>query len=205
MLIDYPDVPRSVGRFEGDAFDPREWRPEYPNPAFDNMQPADAFWAARIVARFTPEAVRAIVEKAQYSDRRATDYMVETLLERREKVLRTWLNDVNPVVDPRLDASGRLTWRNAAMDAGVASAPESYSLRWFVFDNGADERRDVGDAQTARLAQADAPSAVLNGKAEYIGVVITATNPQQPAWAKPATFYFRRTGGAWVLVGAEWD
>ncbi len=48
-LIDYPKVPPSVGRFEGKAFDPEEWKPEYPNPAFHNMRPDDAFWAARIV------------------------------------------------------------------------------------------------------------------------------------------------------------
>src|SRR5688500_3503233 len=53
MLIDYPDVPPSIGRLEGDSFDPLAWRPEYPNPAFDNLRPVDAFWAARIVARFS--------------------------------------------------------------------------------------------------------------------------------------------------------
>ena len=58
-----------------DAFDPERWKPEYPNPAFDNMRPDDAFWAARIVAQFSDDAIRAIVEKAQYSDPRATDYI----------------------------------------------------------------------------------------------------------------------------------
>ncbi len=53
MLIDYPDVPPAVGRFEGDAFDPEKWKPEYPNTAFDNMRPDDAFWAARIVSKFS--------------------------------------------------------------------------------------------------------------------------------------------------------
>ena len=68
MLIDYPDVPASVGRFEAKAFDPLKWKPEYPNPAFENMRPDDAFWAARIVARFTDEMIGAVVQKAQYSD-----------------------------------------------------------------------------------------------------------------------------------------
>ena len=31
LHIDYPDVPPSVGRFEGHSFDPLKWRPEYPN------------------------------------------------------------------------------------------------------------------------------------------------------------------------------
>ena len=74
MHISYPDVPPAVGRFEAEAFQPELWKPEYPNPAFDNMRPDDAFWAARIVARFDDAAVRAIVEKARYTDpaRRST-------------------------------------------------------------------------------------------------------------------------------------
>src|SRR6185503_15911588 len=68
MRIPYPEVPPAVGRLEGDRFDPVKWRPEYPNPAFDNMRPDDAFWAARIVSKFSDEAIRAVVAKAAYSD-----------------------------------------------------------------------------------------------------------------------------------------
>src|SRR6185295_17598414 len=75
MLIEYPEVPASIGRFEANAFEPEEWKPEYPNAAFDNMRHDDAFWAARIVARFSDEMVGAIVKKAQYSDPQATEYL----------------------------------------------------------------------------------------------------------------------------------
>jgi hypothetical protein len=75
MTIDYPRVPRSVGRLDAERFDPLMWKPEYPNPAFDNMRPDDAFWAARIVSQFSDEAIRAVVEKAAYSDPTATDFM----------------------------------------------------------------------------------------------------------------------------------
>ena len=146
MLIDYPDVPPSVGRFEGDAFDPEKWKPEYPNPAFDNMRPDDAFWAARIVSKFSDATIRAIVGKARYSDPAATEYISATLIKRRDKVLATWLNQVNPVVDVTLDAAGALTFGNAAVDAKAATPAESYSLRWFRFDNATDTRTDVGEA-----------------------------------------------------------
>lgn len=205
MLIEYPDVPPSVGRFEGDAFDPDAWKPEYPNPAFDNMRPDDAFWAARIVSRFSDAAIRAIVEKARYSDSEATDYVVATLIKRRDRVLRTWLNVVNPVVDLALDAKGTLTWRNAAVAARAAEPPSRYTVRWFELDNATDERRMVGEGQTVTVAEAPAPAAVLQAGSEYIGAVITADHPQQPAWAKAATFYFRRAGSGWIWVGAERD
>ena len=80
-----------------------KWRPEYPNPAFDNMRPDDAFWGARLVATFTDERIRAIVAKARYSDPAATDYIAQTLIARRDKVLKAWLTGVNPIVDPSLE------------------------------------------------------------------------------------------------------
>ena len=204
MLFDYPDVPRSIGRFEGDAFVPAAWKPEYPNPAFDNMRPDDAFWAARIVSRFSDAAIRAIVEKAQYSDPRATEYMTETLIKRRDKVLNTWLNGVNPVVDLSLASSGQLTWTNAAVAADVAEPPTSYTLRWFRFDNATNTRADVGETQTVSATSATVPPVLLKAAAgDYIGVEMTATHPMQLAWAKPATFYFRRSADGWTWVGAE--
>jgi len=63
--VTYPDLPE-VGRFESDYFQPQDWRPEYPNPAFERMQSSDAFWAARLVAAFSDEMVRAAVEEGRY-------------------------------------------------------------------------------------------------------------------------------------------
>jgi hypothetical protein len=205
MLIDYPaDLPPAVGRFEGDAFNPVAWKPEYPNPAFDNMRPDDAFWAARIVARFSDAAIRAVVEKAHYSDPRATEYMTATLIKRRDKVLKAFLNGVNPVVDPALTAAGRLTWSNAAVAATAAEAATSYSLQWFRFDNAANTRTNVGEAMTVAGLEATAPPALLaRDSGEYIGVAITANHPTHAAWAKPATFYFRRAADGWTWMGAE--
>ena len=86
-----PDMPKSVGWFESATFDPREWKPNYPNPAFANMQPEDAVWAARLVARFSDGAIRAIVNSAGYDDQAAADYLARTLIERRDIIASTWL------------------------------------------------------------------------------------------------------------------
>ncbi len=151
-------MPPSVGRLEGERFDPLAWKPEYPNTAFDNMRPEDAFWAARIVARFSEETIRAVVGKARYTDPRATDYLTRTLMARREKVLRAWLTGVNPLVDAALDRNGRLSASNVAVAAGVASPPSSYTLSWFTLDgdsgkitpSGEPVRVDVAGAGQAR-------------------------------------------------------
>jgi hypothetical protein len=203
MRIDYPDVPASVGRFEGDGFEPESWKPEYPNAAFENMRPEDAFWGARIVSRFTNEAIRAIVEKARYSDPKATDYITDVIIKRRDKVLRRWLTGVNPIVDLKLAGDGALSFANAATAAGVAPPADRYTLQWFRFDNATDTRTDVGETVTVSVPTATAPPALLSTRAgDYIGVAIAASHADHPAWARPATFYFRRTADAWEWVGA---
>jgi hypothetical protein len=200
MTIDYPDVPPSVGRLEADRFDPLTWKPEYPNPAFANMRPDDAFWAARIVSKFSDEAIRSIVEKARYSDRAATDFVTNTIIARRNKVVAAWINQVCPVADVALSADGSLTFTNAAVDAMAATPPERYALNWFRFDNATDQRTPVGGAMTVSSGSARVPEGLTG---DYIGVSVTATHPQQPGWTTPSTFFFRRASGGWSLVGVE--
>ena len=201
MHIHYPDVPASVGRFEAQAFDPVRWRPEYPNPAFDNMRADDAFWAARLVARFTPADIRAVVEKARYSDARATDYITATLVERRRKVLSTWLTPVNPLVDFALDQDGALTFGNAAVAAGVATMPRRHILRWSRFDNATGAVSGTVETETVET-RASAPTSVLAGAA-FVQIEVAAQHPQYPEWARPVVVHFRRDGNRWTLVGVQ--
>jgi hypothetical protein len=200
--VDYPDVPPAVGRFESDFFDPVKWKPEYPLPAFDRMRPEDAFWAARIVARFDEPAVRAIVEKGRFTDSAAADYIVRTLMARREKVLRAWLNGVMPIVNPALGPSG-LTFGNAAVDAGVASAPAAYQVTWYAYDNGAGTHRRAGETIAVAAGQPAALPAGLSREPFVMAAV--AAEGGHPEWRKPARVYFKREAGAWKLVGLERD
>jgi hypothetical protein len=199
MHIHYPDVPASVGRFEAQAFDPVRWRPEYPNPAFDNMRVDDAFWAARLVARFSAADIRAVVEKARYSDPRATDYLTATLVERRRRVLSAWLTPVNPLVDFALDQDGALTFANAAVTAGVATSAQRYRLRWSRFDNATGALTDTVETEAIE-ARAAAPGSLL-ASAAFLQVEVAAEHAQHPAWAQPVVLHFRREGTRWILVG----
>ncbi|MQA30773.1 MAG: hypothetical protein GEU82_13210 [Luteitalea sp.] len=205
MHISYPKVPPAVGRFEADAFQPELWKPEYPNPAFANMRQDDAFWAARIVSRFDDATVRAIVEKARYSDPRATDYVTQTLLKRRDKVLKAWLTQVNPLVDFALSETGELTFANAAEQANVATHAGSYRLQWARFDNLTGIATDVDGELTAGDRRAQAPGALTaRGAApEFVQVRVAAVHPAFPAWATPVTVHFRRVGNGWRPVGLD--
>jgi hypothetical protein len=199
--VDYWERAKSVGRFEADFFDPTKWRPEYPNPAFDNLTPADAFWGARLVSKFSDNAIRAVVAKARYSEAGAADHIVTTLIKRRDKVLRAWLTGVNPVVNARLGMDGVLTFENAAVDAGIAKPATSYSLAWSRFDNATGS--DVGSPVEGSTPQprAMAPAGVLDGP--FVRVAVRTTHPDYPGWSEPVIFTFRRTDSQWETVGLD--
>lgn len=195
-----PRVAPAAGPFTGDGFDPVAWRPEYPNPAFENMQPADAFWAARRVVRFSDEILRAIVAKARYSDPAAAEQIVEALAARRDAIARAWLPAVTPIVDPRLDADGTLRFSNAAVDAGVAGPPDAYVLQWSRFDNERDRHTPVGPPQRSGAPIGNAPPGLLV-EGDYVAVRVHAEHPGYPHWTSPVELYFRRTSDGWEPVG----
>jgi hypothetical protein len=202
LLVDYKSERfPAAGRFEGDFYDPIAWRPEYPNPAFDNMRADDAFWAARLVSRFSDDAIRGLVAKGQYSDARAAANLTESLIKRRDKVLKSWLTGVNPIVNPVLASDGVLTFENAAVAAGVTSAPASYLLNWSRFDNAVGQPAGAKVETRVTAPTAQAPGSLLESS-DLVAVSIQTQHPEHPAWA-PVEVVFRRASGGWQTVGLE--
>jgi hypothetical protein len=192
----------AAGNFTADGLRPDAWKPHYPNPAFLNMQPEDAFWAARKLAALSPEAIAAIVKKARYSDPRVTDYITGTLIRRRDLVLRTWLTGMNPVSNARIGADGQLEFANAAVTAGQADAAAQYELSWFRYDNEQDLRYAVGEPEVIATPRSVVPESALAGS-EYAGVAIRTRHLDSPNWDAPVQIYFRRADAGWVTVGVD--
>ena len=201
VKVRYPEIP-SVGRFESTYFRPENWKPEYPNRAFRNARPEDRFWAARILSRLSDEQIRTIVETARYTDSRATDYVTDTLLSRKAKVLMEWLNGTNPVVNVSMDESGRMHFQNAAEQAAVAKPADHYTINWSRFDNTTNVHEPVGLEQAVTTTSAEAPRELLSET--FISATIKAFRQDHPEWQHPLIVYFRRAPGAgWTLVGLE--
>jgi hypothetical protein len=201
LLIDYPDAPPSVGRVEASAFNPERWKPEYPNPAFRNLRDDDAYWAAKIVSKFSDATIRRIVEKARYSDPRATEYITQTLIARRDKVLQAWLTRVVPLDRLSLAADGTLTFENAAVRARVAPVAPQYLLTWNAFDNTTGEQRQVGAEQALTGERATLPQELAG--AEYVAASLRAVSRDHPGWRRPTRMYFRKSVAGWQTVGIE--
>src|SRR5262249_40127287 len=147
----------SIGKFEGDRFDPRTWRPQTPTTAYLELRDDDAFWAAQRIAAFSDDMIRAIVHTGEFSDPQAEKAIADIMIKRRDKILRTYLPAVNPIVSPRLDASGQLAFGNAAVDAGVAEHPGRYRAEWYQFDNATGTTRRIAETESASTTSA-APS-----------------------------------------------
>src|SRR5688572_2589618 len=201
-LVDYPDYD-SVGNFSADRFDPPKWKPRVPNPAFRRARPDDTFWAARRVMAFTDDMIRAAVKTGRYSDAAAEKHIADTLIARRDAIGRSWLTDVNPVIDPALDASGALTFRNAAVAAGVAKPPASYEVAWFRFDNATGGVTPIGQPTPSAREGGAAPSGLPTADGSFVRVDIKAMDAAHPSWATPVRAFFRRAGTGWELVGFE--
>src|SRR6476646_4059213 len=103
-----------VARFEGDHFAPEQWKSRVPNAAYTRADSEDTFWAATKLMAIDEGMIAAAVHSGNYSDPVAESYLTETLIKRRDALLRAYLPKVTPLVHPFLDASGSLAFDNAA-------------------------------------------------------------------------------------------
>ncbi|HEV8315878.1 MAG TPA: hypothetical protein VGQ10_00620 [Vicinamibacterales bacterium] len=200
IKVRYPDMP-SVGRFEGAFFSAEQWKPEYPNPAFGNARADDLFWAARRVAAFSDDAIRAVVKTGQFSDPRAEIYIGDVIILRRDKAARCWLNATNPVIDFAMERDGTMTFRNASADLRFGPAAQEYRVAWARFDNNTGEATAVGQPSVVHTPRAQAPRELQS--ASYIRASVTSHHAEQPNWVHPVYVFFRHTNTGWRTVGLE--
>ena len=198
QTVDYIEYPE-VGKFEGKVFDPKKWRPQTPTLAYMEMRDDDAFWAARRVAAFTDDLIRAAVHTGEFKDPAAEKYLADALIQRRDKIKAVYLPAVNPIVDPVLDGKG-LTFENAAVAGGVAQGAVSYRAAWMTFDNATGATKPIAET-TGTTTTIAAPSGLPSSG--FVAVDIAADSAAHPQWKQPVRAYFRRDGGSWKLVGLD--
>jgi hypothetical protein len=189
---DYPHI-ESVGNFEAAAFDPGNWKSNFPNPAFLSRMPDDDFWAAKIVMSFTNDDIRAIVQTGMLSDPAAVSYITNTLIERRDKIGRTYFSKVLPLDDFRIE-NGKLEFIDLAEKYRFRPAT-TYSTRWFLFDNSTGRRSPLTSDGSDYLPL-DAAE-LRNGS--YIGVLIAPDEDERLCVAVT----FRKIPTGYTVVGVE--
>lgn len=148
---------KAVGAINWESFDPEKWKPNYPNAAFQNRLPDDNFWAAKKVMAFSEEQIRAIVRQGLYSKAADAELIVRYLLERRQRIGRTYFAQVLPLDSFRVE-NGELRFEDLAVKHGFA-APRPFAVQWSSFDNQAQTSAPLAGETSFRLpaAWASAP------------------------------------------------
>jgi hypothetical protein len=103
-------------------FDPSRWRGLYPNPAMRRMTERDGAWMARIIARFTPDDIRAITSAGRFADPGDAEYLATVLIERRRRILTRYLMRLSPIASVHAVGADQLCATDLARAAGVMQA-----------------------------------------------------------------------------------
>jgi hypothetical protein len=189
---DFPTL-TGIGNFESRLFDPDSWKSDYPNPAFLRRLPDDDFWAAKQIMAFTDDDIRAIVETARFSSRPSADYMIATLAERRNKIVRTAFSKVLPVDAFRVE-NGVLLFDDLAVRYGFVPF-RNFRFQWSRFSNSDQVHTAIPAAASAHLP-GETVTASLN---TYFCVVID--EPSRPA--QSASVYLRKEKAGYKVVGID--
>ena len=201
QTVHYKEYP-SIGRFEGDQFNPDEWKSRVPAGAVLRARADDDFWAARRAMAVSDELIRAMVKTGQYSDPKAEEHLGTVLIKRRNKIGQAYLSRVNPLVRFSLTPSDVLTFENAAVKAGVAKAPSSYVATWFEFNNSNASTHALGETKSSS-EQITAPSGLPSNVGSFVQAEVKCLGGPNPSWERPVRVTFRRLERGWKLVGLE--
>ncbi len=207
--VKYPASP-ALGNIEADFFEPRKWKTEYPQPAFDVMDAADAFWAASIASRFSDEMIKAIVDTGELSDPDDTRYLTDVIIKRRDKVVAYWIAQTNPLDNftvKRTAPGAEVTFDNAAIRLRVVQPGATYKVRWQAFDNTTGLARLVErevDLDHPRVIVPDAAWGPADAAGcRYAIVSIKTIEASRPNWAAPVIVTLRERGNIIDVVGIE--
>ncbi|MEX2260461.1 MAG: hypothetical protein WD696_00840 [Bryobacteraceae bacterium] len=182
---EYPKL-LGAGRFESEYFNPEQWKPLSPNPAFLNRLPDDMFWAARKVMRFDDDQIRTLVRCGEFSNPETARWIADTLIARRDKIGRTYFSKVLPLDQFRIE-NRRLAFDDLAVRYRFAQ-PRSYSVQWWAFDNESGRKTEMLGATGPELPDAE-------------GYLLARI--QTPGEEKSALVYVNCTRNQELIVGIE--
>ena len=171
--LDTPPGLPEIGIFTAEVFDPAGWKPDLPHSGMANLTRRDGYWAAKVLSAFTADDLRVVLRQGLYQDPAAQEYLLRTLLARRQAIVDHWFARVPPLDFFTADARG-VAFTDLAVARGFApSAGARYRCRLAAVD--AERRGERGPWQevvAGRVELADAGGRLLPH--------VPVTGPQRP-------------------------
>ena len=126
-----------VGLYDSKHFDPGDWKPNLPYWPLADKDKLDAFWGAKLIMRFKPHEIAAIVEEAKLSDPRAAKYLIDTLLYRQRMTGRYWFDRVAPLDSFTIenpDGKPKLCFTDLTLAYLLRTSPTTYAIDTYKED-----------------------------------------------------------------------
>ncbi|MCA9672511.1 MAG: hypothetical protein KC503_43250 [Myxococcales bacterium] len=119
-----------VGLWSAASYHPDSWEPSKDYWPFHEADRFDGFWAAKLIARFSPAHLEQAVRAARYSDAAAIAKIVEVLRQRARLTIAPYFERVSPLDGFRVADGERLCFSDLAIEHGYAAAEKTrYALR----------------------------------------------------------------------------
>jgi hypothetical protein len=125
---------RGIGMYDVEHYDPGAWRPILPYWPLATADKYDSFWGAKLLMRFKPHELAAIVDQAHLSDPRARRYLIDTLIARQRKTARYWFDRVAPLDAFTVEPAGnqaRLCFTDLTLAYLLRDSPTTYAIDAF--------------------------------------------------------------------------
>jgi hypothetical protein len=175
----------TFGYFSTRDFVPDDWHGGYPNPAFGRMTERDAAWGTRKIARFRDEHIAAAVKVGNYTLPEDSDYLIKTLIVRRDIILKRYLANLSPIGELKMSPEGELCGTDLARyshvfdDASFRYGAKVFTGASFAPSGDAQVRAEPDGGVCVRIPHRAADGGAPDGDASRY-VVVDIANGQAP-------------------------
>jgi hypothetical protein len=209
---EHEEIHPTIGWIPVESFDPGNWKPNWPNEAFNNCTPRDAYWGAKLVGSFSDEQIAAAVGVGHLPDV-AAQALTDILIRRRDMVVSHWYGQVTPIehVQTTLNLDAGLARLELSFDdLGLASGvwePGETRYFWRFDDPGSgtrsrgDRAADSGDRQAISLELRQLPGNAPGAEKDFATLRLVAS--REGVTNREATVYLRWDGHEYRVAGLE--
>lgn len=197
----------SVGYFSSENFNPMNYKYILPNPAFINATNLDCYWGAKLVMSFTDEQIRTAVEQGQYSNPDAEEYLIKTLIERRDIVGRFFFDRIPPLdrfdIRTESDGSHELHFKDLAIESGLENEDDTRYI-YSIYRNGETivKFQRLGSNTVIPLSKSLIDN---NSKANQLKIELKLKRGKNTKWSKWIKIYvdFQPDSQKFILLGIK--